>query len=262
MDRPLIGIPMPSAFERADRGSAGDELYASALSRAGGFPALLSVEGDRATARDIIGRLDGLLLAGGRSLPAGYFAQHPRPTLEETDPARYWFEHALVRAAVEHGVPMLGICRGMQTINEALGGTLVRNLALDWPGALEHRKTDPEEHQAHRIRIALHSHLSDVVGEDQVLVNSRHLQAVETPGAGLVAVAWADDEVIEAVEAPGDDPFIVGVQFHPEALTQHDGRWLGLFAMLVTAAGRRATRQPDRHPPPLARQGKAWFTHM
>lgn len=262
MDRPFIGIPMPSAFERADRSSAGDELYAAALSRAGGFPALLPVEGDRATARDLIGRLDGLLLAGGRPLPADFFTEHPRPSLEQTDPARYWFEHTLVLAAVEHGVPVLGICRGMQTINEALGGTLVRNLALDWPGALDHRKTDPEEHPAHWIRIAPHSHLSAVVGEDRAQANSLHLQAVETPGAGLVAVAWADDGVIEAVEAPGDDPFIVGVQFHPEALIQHDGRWLGLFAMLVTAASRRTKRRPDRHPLPLARLGKVWFTPM
>lgn len=242
MGRPFIGIPMPAAFERADRGSAGDELYAAALSRAGGFPALLPVEGDRAAAGDLIGRLDGLLLAGGRPLPVGFFTEHLRPSLEQTDPARYWFEHALVLAACEHGVPMLGICRGMQTINEALGGTLVRNLALDWPGALGHHKTDPEEHPTHRIRIAPHSHLSAVVGEDQAQVNSYHRQAVETPGAGLVAVAWADDGVIEAVEAPGDDPFIVGVQFHPETLIQTDDRWLGLFAMLVTAAGSRRLR--------------------
>ncbi|MBM3470814.1 MAG: gamma-glutamyl-gamma-aminobutyrate hydrolase family protein [Armatimonadetes bacterium] len=253
MGRPSIGIPVPLALERADRGSAGDGLCAAALSRAGGLPVLLPVEGDRAAAGDLIKRLDGLLLAGGRPLSAGFLAEHPRPSLEETDPERYRFEHALVLAAAEQGVPMLGICRGMQTINEALGGTLVRNLALDWPGALGHRMMDPEEHRAHRIRIAPHSHLSVVVGEDHVLVNSRHLQAVETPGAGLVAAAWADDGVIEAVEASGDDPFIVGVQFHPEALIQHDGRWLGLFAMLVTAASRRL---------PLARAGKVWFTPM
>lgn len=239
MGLPLIGIPMPAAFEPNDRRPAGDELYAAALSRAGGFPALLPVDGDRATARDLIGKLDGLLFAGGRSLPAGFFTEQLRPSLEQTDPERYRFERALVLAAVEHGVPMLGICRGMQTINEALGGTLVRNLALDWPGALVHHKADSEGHPAHQIRIAPRSHLAAVVGEDRAQVNSRHLQAVETPGTGLVAVAWADDGVIEAVEAPGDDPFIVGVQFHPEALIQHDDRWLGLFAMLVTAAIRR-----------------------
>lgn len=236
--RPVVGIPVLSVSGHAADTAAGDALYAAAVTRAGGIPVLLPTQGDRVTARDLAGRLDGLLLTGGRPLHQWSWAEHPRPTLEETDPDRYWFEHALILAAVERAIPVMGICRGMQMLNEALGGTLVRNLALDWPGALKHRQSEPAGAPTHAIGIAPDSRLAAVVGGAAARVNSHHLQAVDAPGAGLKAVAWADDGVIEAVEAPSDDAFLVGVQFHPEALLAHDERWLGLFAALVSAARR------------------------
>lgn len=142
-------------------------------------------------------------------------------------------------ASAERGLPVLGICRGTQMISEALGGTLVRNLALDWPGAVNHRVTDQPLALVHGMRIAPGSRLAGVVGDDPAVVNSCHLQAVGEPGAGLMAAAWADDGVIEAVESPSGTGSLSGVQFHPEVLVLRDARWMGLFEGLVTAARSR-----------------------
>jgi putative glutamine amidotransferase len=197
---------------------------------------LVPADGDPAAATDLISRLDALVLCGGRPLEPHVFTSHPRPTLEEIDPPRYRNERALILSALARRIPMLGICRGMQMINETLGGTLVRNLALDWPGALPHYQTEPAEHATHRVRFVRPSRLSTVINRDHAWVNSAHRQAVETPGAGLHTVAWADDGVIEAIETDGQTLFVIGVQFHPEALVHHHEEWLELFRLLVEAA--------------------------
>lgn len=189
---------------------------------------------DSNTALLAVPRLDAVLLTGGRRLPAGFFTEHPRPSLQESDPERYRLEHALILAACDHQVPVLGICRGMQMLSEVIGGALVRNLTLDWPGAQEHRQEEPPDEPTHPIRIRADSTLAGIVGGGDARINSFHRQAVESPGDGLEAVAWADDGVIEAVEARGGGQFLASVQY-PEALVHRDGRWTHLFAAFVGA---------------------------
>lgn len=237
--RPLIGITVPAGTDDGTSGFASWMLCAAAVSRAGGIPVLVPAVGRPSEAADVVRRIDALVVTGGRRLPPRFFIDHPRPTLGQTDPERYRFERALILGACEQELPVLGICRGMQTLSQALGGTLVRNLTLDWPGALKHRQASPASRPTHRIRVAPLSRLSAVVGRRHARVNTFHLQAVETPGPGLKAVAWADDGVIEAIESPRGDSFLMGVQFHPEALAQKDRRWLGLFRALIAAARRR-----------------------
>jgi putative glutamine amidotransferase len=233
---PLVGIAVaaPPAGRAAARR---DALVVEAVSRAGGVPVLVTPLGDRAVAA-LARRLDALVLTGGRSLPPGALGARRRPTLAQIDPVRYRFERALVRAVRARARPVLGICRGMQTMNQALGGTLVHNLAADWPGALRHHAGRSGAPVAHGIRVAARSRLAALVGAP-VAVNSLHRQAVRTPGRGLRAVAWAPDGVIEAVEGRAPAGFMIGVQFHPELLARRDRRWLRLFRALVEAARRR-----------------------
>ncbi|MDR7421654.1 MAG: gamma-glutamyl-gamma-aminobutyrate hydrolase family protein [Armatimonadota bacterium] len=233
---PVVGIAVAAA---APGGVAArrDALVVDAVIRAGGVPVLVP-SSSRQAAAALARRLDALVLTGGRSVPRGAFAARRRPTLAQIDPGRYRFERALVLAARARALPVLGICRGMQTLSQALGGTLVRDLVLDWPGALRHQAARPGTPAAHPIRVAARSRLAALVGAPGT-VNSLHRQAIRTPGRGLRAVAWAPDGVIEAVEGPPRAGFLVGVQFHPELLACRDRRWLRLFRALVEAARHR-----------------------
>lgn len=230
---PVVGLTAPSAARGRLRTYRIRMDYADAVAGAGGVPVVLvPVEGKSGIAA-VASRIDALVLTGGGGLPAWYFDEHPRPALEETDPERYRFEAALVGAALGRNLPILGICRGMQMLSEIMGGTRIRNLMLDRPAAGEHYLA---RSATHRIEIDARSRLAAVVGADRAAVNSRHRQAVDEPGAGLRAVAWAEDGTVEAVEGAAEAAFLAGVQFHPESLAPRDERWLGLFRALLSAA--------------------------
>jgi len=210
--------------------------YAEAVEAAGGIPVLLPVLQD-ATAWDVVlARLDGLLVSGGEALPADAFTTNLRPSLEETNPVRYRFERTLLSTALRSDLPILGICRGHQVLNEVAGGSLIRNIALDIPGALEHRQSAPGWHPVHALRVVPGSRLA-ALGIPPGPVNSFHRQAVAEPGTGFTAVAWAPDGLVEAIEMPGPR-FVLGLQFHPEKLWPREPAWLAPFLALVSAAGR------------------------
>jgi len=233
---PVIGI---SAYrEQAHWGSWEVEAvvlpwrYPDRVAEAGGLPVLLPPVPAIA---DVIDRLDGLILSGGGDVdPAGYGAE-PHPETTSVRPHRDAAEAALLAAALARGLPVLGICRGMQVINVVMGGSLHQHL----PDLVGHRGHAPVPgvYGAHPVRVAAGSGLAGILGRTQVdKVPSHHHQALDRLGEGLTAVAWADDGLIEAVEldAPGC-PFAVAVQWHPEA-----GDDLSLFRALIAAAAPRA----------------------
>lgn len=178
-----------------------------------------------------IGRLDGLLVPGGGDLNPTFYGAAPHPKSFVIGPERDAAELALVTAAVAQGVPFLGLCRGLQVLNVARGGTLHQFL----PELVGHGGHGPDA-APQRVRLDAGSQLAKVVGSDSIDVDCRHHQAIDEIGAGVTPTAWTDDGVIEAAEVP-DHPFAVGVQWHAE-----DAEDDHLFEALAEAARHASTR--------------------
>ena len=246
--RPIVGVPtqtlqslggvsadIPASWVMSQR-------YVVTLTQAGALPWMLPlVVDDEATMRAMYERLDGIFLPGGADVdPSSYGApRHPKCDAR-TDTSRDRLELAFVRWAIAEGKPVLGVCRGLQIINLATGGTLWQDLADECPEADKHDYFPfdgryARDHAAHPVRLGDPSRLRALFGCDELPVNSMHHQGVRTLGEGLVVTATAPDGVIEAVEGTGD-AFLVGVQWHPEALTDRDERMRRLFAAFVEAA--------------------------
>lgn len=234
--RPLIGITVGTERERADDLKIAAN-YLRAIDQAGGAPVLVPpVEPEALEA--ILSRLDGIVLPGGPDVdPAAYGAvRHPQ-TRPNRDLDR--LELAVARRAVLSNRPILGICRGQQLVNVALGGTLVQHLtghvrqpgwALKWP-----RPPEP----SHHMRVAPDSRLAAMLGTTDLVVNSFHHQAVLEPGAALRPVAWAPDGTVEALESTRH-PWLVTVQFHPEEMVARHLPSRRLMAAFVEACVRSA----------------------
>jgi putative glutamine amidotransferase len=231
---PVIGI---SSYAQRARWSYWDDeavllprRYVDKVTQAGGLPVLLPpLDGGSG----VLPRLDGLVLSGGGDIQPARYGANPHPASERFSAERDSAELNLCRRAIAMGLPLLGICRGLQVINVALGGTLHQHL----PDLVGDDTHSPERAGcgAHKVSIESGTRLAQILGRSEAAVPTHHHQAIDHLGRDLVATAWADDGVIEAVEFGQKAPFMVGVQWHPEA-----GDDLSLFTALVGAASERA----------------------
>ena len=211
--------------------------YEAAVRHAGGEPWII----DRATNRaaDVVGTAAGLLLTGGGDVSPALYGDAPHPSFSPAEAGRDDYEIALVRLALEADLPIFAICRGIQVLNVARGGTLVQDIPTELPGALDHRLAVPPHEAAalaHAVRIEQTSRLAQLIRDRAGdaggrVVNSRHHQAVKALGEGLVVTATAPDGVIEAVEDP-TRRFCLGVQWHPENFYR-TGEFRSLFEGFV-----------------------------
>jgi putative glutamine amidotransferase len=210
MPRPLVGIT--TYLEAARWGTwvreavVSPQSYARAVEKAGGAPVLLPPMSAFAV-DDYAARLDGLILAGGVELDPSLYGEHRDDRVEEPQAHRDRFEIALAKAAVQADLPLLAIARGMHALNVAQGGTLIPWL----PEVVGHER---HETARHVVTVSVSSKLGKALG-DRAEVTGAHHQAVRRLGTGLLAVAWADDQIVEGVELQGHR-FGVGVQWHPE----------------------------------------------
>ncbi|HZS11009.1 MAG TPA: gamma-glutamyl-gamma-aminobutyrate hydrolase family protein [Nitrospirales bacterium] len=248
--KPVIGVtPDFNAGDRPDMGGAEPTYflrarYVRAIEDAGGVPLILPLAGDGRVRRTLLDGIDGLLLTGsGPDLPPKLYGERQRVPFKVVSPVRYEFELEIARLAADCGVPLLGICGGMQALNVSLGGSLVQDIPTQLATPIPHRQSPPATRQTHAVTVVPRTRLRRVTGRDRILVNSSHHQAVKDVAKPLVVSAVAPDGVIEAIEAgPSlrDHPFLLGVQWHPEFLYQRYPTHRRLFRALVDAARRTA----------------------
>jgi len=207
--------------------------YIRAVTLGGGAPLVIPPYLAEDVLRAVFERLGGLLLSGGGDIHPTSYQEEDSGLLWRVDEQRDHAELTLARWSLAEGLPLLGICRGIQTLNVAAGGTLIQDIPTQIADARSHSCVAgrPIPDIAHIVDVAPDSRLAAIVGAGEIGVNSAHHQAVRDVGSGLVATAWAPDGVIEALEH-GEHPFCIGVQWHPEVMVE--GRCL--FEGLIEAA--------------------------
>lgn len=211
--------------------------YTRAIHQTGGTPLIIPPLTQEVDWSGLLAHLDGLLLSGGEDIAPTHYGQALEPWTGRVDQERDHSELGLVRAWLALGKPLLGICRGHQVLNVALGGTLLQDIASQVPDALDHAYTParPMERDVHTVDLTPDSRLAVIMGGTHFTVNSAHHQAVTEPGANLEIIANAPDGVVEATEFP-EHPFCISVQWHPEAMLKRSETMRPLFAAFVRAA--------------------------
>jgi putative glutamine amidotransferase len=221
-------------------------LYTQGVQAGGGAPLLIPLGLDETALRTIFDRLDGVLLTGGGDIDPAFYNEAPTEYVKSVDRERDEVEMALVRWAVEDGKPLLAICRGIQVMNVALGGSLFQDVKAEMSGAIRHDYFQSlgfaRDHRAHEVRLENGSQTATVMGQDLVTVNSLHHQGIKVLALDLSQVAYAPDGLVEAVEVAGH-PYAIGVQWHPEALFADDLAMVRLFEGLVDAAREGSLRR-------------------
>jgi putative glutamine amidotransferase len=245
--RPVIGIPTQTlqAIEGIPPSLPAswvmNQRYFLAVTAAGGVPWMIPLlHEDTATLREIYDRLDAIVLPGGVDLDPSTYGEAAHPRCGRVDPARDQVELQLARWAIEDRKPLLGLCRGIQVINVALGGTLWQDIETQIPQALKHDCWPSagfgRDHLAHPVELAANSRLRELLQRESLQVNSMHHQAIRRLSPRLVATAMAPDGVVEGIEVSGGDQFLMGVQWHPVVFDPTDVSTRRLFREVITAA--------------------------
>ncbi len=237
MPTPIIGITAGRTLSKDQVVTISlSEKYTESIQRAGGIPVILPSTLDDSELFDLFERLDGFLLTGGGDIDPAIFNGTPHPNVYGIDHARDFLEIELVRYATHNQIPFLGICRGMQVINVALGGTLFTDISAQLPDAERHDlyPNIPRNKIAHVVSIHKDSLLSNLAGGTKLSVNSLHHQALDAIPPILQPVAHSADDLVEAVELK-DHAFGLGVQWHPEWLVESQANQ-AIFRGLVEAA--------------------------
>ena len=237
MTAPLVAIPTyhlgPGKVGNWEGAFALPEPYVAALRAVGALVALLP-PGEAGEPEELLAPFDGLLLAGGGDIEPARYGAADHPAQYGTDPDRDQLELALARAAVRMELPVLGICRGVQLLNVAFGGTLVQHLE-DGDSPVVHR--DEAKQALHGLRVEPGSRLAEALGQAEAEGLSHHHQALDRLGEGFRPVAWAPDGLVEGIER--DDGWTVGVLWHPESTAAADPVQQRLLEAFVDMASRR-----------------------
>lgn len=240
--KPLIGIPALRLHNLALPYSPYNfgikHTFIQAIERAGGVPLIIPIYENEAATLQILSMIDGLVLADDNDIEPEHYGEVPRD-IRNSDASRDRNELFVLREAEQRGMPVLGVCRGMQLMNVYRGGTLYQDVVTERPDTINHDgylEVKSTEHLAHELTLEPSSQLARLIGSDMIRSNTHHHQAVRTLGQRLVENAWAPDGVVEGIEDPSQH-FFIGVQPHPESLVQRaEPGWSKLFEAHVEAS--------------------------
>jgi putative glutamine amidotransferase len=242
--RPVIGVTtqtLDAIPDQLPQCWVMSQRYVRVLVRAGAVPWIIPlVHEDTETLRAIYEQLDGVFLPGGVDVDPQTYREERHPFCGRTDPARDWTELMLTQWAMDDRKPILAVCRGMQVMNVAAGGSLFQDLSAQHPQAIKHDYFPTQDRysrdmRAHDVQVAGGSRLAAAMGVTRAVVNSMHHQGIKQLAPGLVANALAPDGLIEGVEGVGEH-FMIGVQWHPEDLADSDPAMRSLFDAYISAA--------------------------
>jgi putative glutamine amidotransferase len=232
---PLIGI---SGTHATGGSTQVNSTYIESVLRAGGVPIVLPINDNPEVLKKMIASIDALIMTGGEDIdPLRYYNEEALPAQGEIDPERDAFDIALIKLAIERGIPLLGICRGHQLINVACGGTLYQDIPSQIrTGVLKHRQQAPSWYGTHQIELTPTSILAKILGTATIVSNTFHHQAVKDVAPGFVVTGRTSDGVVETMEKIGN-PKVFSVQFHPEGPTSRGlDDFFPIFTYLVGLA--------------------------
>lgn len=229
--KPVIGVSCSIDGSTVEVGMT----YVVSVRKAGGIPVIIPLTTSEKEIDEYLDRIDGLIMIGGEDVSPLLFGQEPSRFLGEVVPDRDIYDLTLIRKAVKRGMPVFGICRGIQCLNIAMGGDMIQDIPSEVPNAIQHRQNAPRSYGSHTIKITKGSLMAKLLGEKDIAVNSFHHQACGKVAPGYKVTARASDGVIEAIESADGKSF--GVQFHPEGFV-YSGKYevLPLFKHLVKLA--------------------------
>jgi len=237
--RPIIGVLCGYDGGDGSAFSARDSIphsYVACVLQAGGSPLLIPCTEDAEPTRVALELVSGLIITGGPDVDPAFYGEEPRAELGAIAPERDALDRHTVDFILQHpDLPVLGICRGIQSINAFAGGTLIQDIRSQVPGAIKHSQNAPGWYGTHDVRIEPGSRLAETLGEVPLRANSFHHQAVAEVAEGFRAVAHTSDGVIEAIERTSAR-YCIAVQFHPEIMAPRSERIAKLFARLVAEA--------------------------
>ena len=233
--RPRIGITMRLELETNRFYLA--RYYSEAVEAAAGIPVHIALIPRPDFVREVMADLDGLLLPGSNSdIDPLRYGRQPHPQLGDVHPEKDATDLLALGEAESLAMPVFGICFGLQALNVSRGGTLIQDIVSLHADAIKHEQGAPRDRHSHRVRLLEDSIIGQLAKTETAPVNSHHHQAIESLGRELVVTAWASDGLVEAVEDPRSDRFVLGVQWHPELGWERDPLSQSLFGRFIAEA--------------------------